>query len=195
MKKSLWLAVIGLTLVLLNGCMSVDLKVDKVLPAVPEDARVITCYEKSLIPVPEKDRILVGSAVVSGSTSSFKLSDLKTRLTELARQHGANVVLINTIDQVRDGEVRSDQVKNQSSPSWTPIDDSATDIQQQRNFEIYSSASEDLPIYRIEIKAQFFKISDSALIKDEVLIPEQKQPRRTEVIEENNNAAINIRSN
>ena len=176
---------------LLNGCINVEYIGKKDLPPLPDDAKVVVYYEKTQFPVPEKERILVGDVTASASTASFRLSQIKDRVVSVARAHGANAVLIISIDHQKDGEVRSDQVKNQSAPSWTPVDDSSSDIQQAHNMDLATGAKDpDLPVYKITIKAELFKIPASSILKEKPLKKDALPPPRQEP-----DIRINIRSN
>jgi len=174
---------------LLTGCISVEYVAKKDLAALPDDAKVVVYYEKTQFPVPEIERIPVGSVTASASTASYKLSQIKDRVVDVARAHGANAVLVISIDHQKDGEVRSDQVKNQAAPSWTPVDDSGSDIQQERNWELFSGKDPELPLYKITIKAELYKIPSSSIIKEKVLKKDSGSARQEPDIK------INIRSN
>jgi len=179
------------TVSLLTGFIHVDYVARKDLPPLPDDAKIVVYYEKTQFPVPEKERIPVGSVTASASTSSYKLSQIKDRVIELARAHGANAVLILSIDHQKEGEVRSDQVKNQSAPSWIPIDDTTSDFQQERSRDFFMGVKDpDLPVYKIILKAEFFQIPSSAILKEKPLKKEPVSAPRQEP-----DIKINIRSN
>ena len=119
----------------------------------------------------------------------------------MARERGANAVLILNIEHKLDGQVRTDQVKNMSGPTWTPVDDSSTDAQQQRYMDLYSSAKDgELPVYKITIKAQFYKLPDQSQPKERILVPDQvpehsAKKKADKKTSENEELKINIRNN
>lgn len=156
---------------MLCACIRTDYKAVAEFPPLPADIKVVTYYDKSQFPVPAKEQILVGDASASAYSSSFTLNDIKQKLIQMARAHGANALLIRSIDHKLDGQVRTDQVKNMSAPTWTPVDDSSTDAQQQRYMDLYSSAKNgELPVYKITITAQFYKFPDRVHAKEHILL-------------------------
>ena len=153
-------AVLGVT----TACSSVTYEGVEDLPPLPSCAKVGVYYEKSLIPVPESQYTRIGEVTASGSTSSFTLTQIKARVVEEAREKGANGVLIQSVDMKKTGEVRSDQVKNLNAPTWTTVDNSASNITQERDMLIYSSGKDpDIPTYTITIKAMLFSMPEAAL--------------------------------
>ena len=153
-------------LFLANACISVTYEGDETLPPLASDAKVGVYYEQSKIPVPASEYVKVGELTVSGSTSSFTMSQIKDRMIQEARAKGANGVLVLSVDTKQNGEVRSDQVKNLNAPTWTTVDDSASNITQERDMLIYSSGKDpDLPTYRITIKAMLFRMDARHLAK------------------------------
>ena len=189
MKSGKWkknaAAVLTGMLGLLCACIRTDYKEIADFPPLPNDIKVVIYYDKSQFPVPEKEQILVGDASARASSSSYTLNDIKQKLIRMARAHGANAVLIRGIEHKLDGQVRTDQVKNLSAPTWTPVDDSSTDAQQQRYMDLYSSAKDgELPVYIITIKAQFYKLPDQTQAKEPILLSDTlAAPRREETPE------------
>ncbi|MBO4633652.1 MAG: hypothetical protein J5858_17185 [Lentisphaeria bacterium] len=183
--KKLNVVVSAVLLGLLCACIRTDYKSIAEFPPLPQDMKVVTYYDRSQFPVPEKEQILVGDASASAYSSSFTLNDIKQKLVRMARARGANAVLIQNIEHKLDGQVRTDQVKNMSAPTWTPVDDSSTDAQQQRYMDLYSSAKDgELPVYKITITAQFYKLPDQVLVKERILLSEPlAEPRREETPE------------
>lgn len=181
---------------LLCACIRTEYKEVAEFPPLPSDLKVVTYYDKSQFPVPEKEQILVGDVVASAYTSSFTLNDMKQKLLRMARARGANAVLIQNIEHKVDGQIRTDQVKNLSGPTWTPIDDSSTDAQQQRYMDLYSSAKDgELPVYKITIRAQFYKLPEQSQVKERILVPDtppQVQPKPNEKKKE---PAIRLKNN
>ena len=176
--KKMTAAGLAAMLGLLCACISTEYKEAAEFPPLPKDIKIVTYYDKSQFPVPAKEQILVGDVTASAYTSSFTLNDMKQKLTRMAREHGANAVLIQNIEHKLDGQVRTDQVKNMSGPTWTPVDDSSTDAQQQRYMDLYSSAKDgELPVYKITIKAQFYKLPDQSQPKERILVPDQVPER------------------
>ncbi len=114
---------------LLCACIRTEYKEVADFPPLPNDIKIVTYYDKSQFPVPEKEQILVGDVTASAYTSSYTLNDMKQKLLRMARARGANAILIQNIEHKVDGQIRTDQVKNLSGPTWTPIDDSSTDAQ------------------------------------------------------------------
>ena len=120
-----------------------------------------------------------GKAEASAYTSSYTLSDIKQKLIRMAKEHGANAILVVALDHELDGQVRTDQVKNMSGPTWTPVDDSASDAREQRYMDLYSSAKDgELPVYKITIKAVFYKVPEQAQLKEPVMVGDVP-PRKT----------------
>jgi len=191
--KKLTAAGLAAMLGMLCACIRTDYKEIAEFPPLPKDIKVVTYYDKTQFPVPEKEQVLVGDASASAYTSSYTLNDIKRKLTGMAREHGANAVLILSIDHKLSGQVRTDQVKNLSGPTWTPVDDSSTDSQQQRYMDLYSRSKDgELPVYKITINAQFYKLPDQAVAGNQALLrdssgpaapPAAVQPDRTETKE------------
>ena len=121
---------------MLCSCIRSDYRSIAEFPPLSEDMKVVTYYDKSQFPAPENEQILVGDATASAYTSSYTLNEIKEKLVRMARSHGANAVLIQSIEHKLDGQIRTDQVKNMSAPTWTPVDDSSTDSQQQRYMDL-----------------------------------------------------------
>ena len=193
--KKLSAIVLTAMLGLLCACIRTDYKEITEFPPLPQDMKVVTYYDRSQFPVPEKEQILVGDAVASAYSSSFTLNDIKQKLVRMARAHGANAVLIQSIEHKLDGQVRTDQVKNMSAPTWTPVDDSSTDAQQQRYMDLYSSAKDgELPVYKITIKAQFYKLPDQIQIKERILVPDAPPMQKTAEESETKETQINIQN-
>ena len=199
LKRSAAVLLTGM-LGLLCACIRSDYESVAEFPPLSKDMKVVTYYDKSQFPAAENEQILVGNATASAYSSSYTLNDIKQKLVRMARSHGANAVLIQTIDHKVDGQVRTDQVKNMSAPTWTPVDDSSTDAQQQRYMDLYSRAKDgELPVYKITIKAQFYKLPESLLPKENLLLldaetpppksQEREKPERadTEIRIQNNN--------
>ena len=163
---------------LLCACIRTDYKEIAKFPPLPKEMKIVTYYDKSQFPVPPAEQILVGDVSASAYTSSYTLNEMKQKLVRMAREQGSNAILIQNIEHKLDGQVRTDQVKNMSGPTWTPVDDSSTDAQQQRYMDLYSSAKDgELPVYRITIKAQFYKLPDQAQAKERILVPDQVPER------------------
>ena len=185
LKKTAAVLLTGM-LGLLCACIRTDYKSIAEFPPLPKDVKVVTYYDKTQFPAAENEQVQVGEAEASASSSSYTLNDIKQKLTRMARAHGANAVLIQTIDHKVDGQVRTDQVKNMSAPTWTPVDDSSTDAQQQRYMDLYSRARDgELPVYRITIKAQFYKLPErlqpkEPLIQSDLTPPPQEKEEREE---------------
>ena len=179
--KKMTAAVLTAMLGLLCACIRTDYQGIAEFPPLPQDMKVVTYYDRSQFPVPEQEQILVGDASASAYSSSFTLNDIKQKLVRMARAHGANAVLIQNIEHKLDGQVRTDQVKNMSAPTWTPVDDSSTDAQQQRYMDLYSSAKDgELPVYKIIIKAQFYKLPDQVQTKERILVPDSPPVQKME---------------
>lgn len=162
---------------LLCACIRTDYKEIAEFPPLPKDIKATVYYDKSQFPVPPKEQILVGDVSASAYTSSFTLNDIKQKLLRMARSRGANAVLIQNIEHKLDGQVRTDQVKNMSAPTWTPVDDSSSDAQQQRYMDLYSRARDgELPVYKITVRAQFYKLPDHVQVKERILVPDTPPP-------------------
>ena len=162
---------------MLCACIRSDYQSVAEFPPLSPDMKVVTYYDKSQFPAPENEQIKVGDATASAYTSSYTLNDIKQKLVRMARSHGANAVLIQSIEHKLDGQIRTDQVKNMSAPTWTPVDDSSTDSQQQRYMDLYSRARDgELPVYKITIKAQFYKLPEKLLTKEHLLLANPETP-------------------
>ena len=182
---TVWVAGI---LLCVPGCIRVSYvpaeKGKSFVPLAKEDNALI-CYEESRIPGTGKDRVLVGRAEGRGSTASCTLSEIKNKLLARAREAGANVVLITEINHKQSGVVRSDQLKNLAAPSWTPIDDSGSNIANQRNMDLYMTGNDpDVPVYEITVKARFYRVPGDLLAKDPVLLRGNPKPGRRSVLKE-----------
>lgn len=179
----------------LCACIRTDYKSIAEFPPLPQDIKVVTYYDRSQFPVPEREQILVGDASASAYSSSFTLNDIKQKLVRMARARGANAVLIRNIEHKLDGQVRTDQVKNLSAPTWTPVDDSGTDARQQRYMDLYSSAKDgELPVYRITVTAQFYKLPDQVQVKERILVPDSPPVLKTADESEMKETQINIQN-
>ena len=181
---------------LLCACIRTEYKEAADFPPLPSDLKVVTYYDKSQFPVSEKEQILVGDAVASAYTSSYTLNDIKQKLLRMARARGANAVLIQNIEHKVGGQIRTDQVKNLSGPTWTPVDDSSTDAQQQRYMDLYSSAKDgELPVYKITIRAQFYKLPEQSQVKERILVPDTPPPVRPEPKEKKKEPSLRLKNN
>ena len=200
LKKNAAVLLTGM-LGLLCACIRTDYKSIAEFPPLPKDIKVVTYYDKTQFPAAENELVQVGEAEASAYSSSYTLNDIKQKLVRMARSHGANAILIQSIDHKMDGQVRTDQVKNMSGPTWTPVDDSSTDAQQQRYMDLYSSAKDgELPVYKITIKAQFYKLPDQSQPKERIIVPDQVPERSVNQKtgkdpSESKELKINIRNN
>ena len=194
--KKMTAAGLAAMLGLLCACIRTEYKEIAEFPPLPKDLKVVTYYDKSQFPVPPKEQIPVGDAVASAYTSSYTLNDIKQKLARMARARGANAVLIRNIEHKLDGQIRTDQVKNMSAPTWTPVDDSSSDAQQQRYMDLYSRAKDgELPVYKITIRAQFYKLPDQAQIKERILVPDTPPPAPPAPRESRKDPGLRLRSN
>ena len=192
------LTVLGLTVMLglLCACIRVEYKAVAEFPPLPKDLNRVVYYDKTQFPVPAKEQILVGNVTESAYTSSYTLNDMKQKLISLARARGANAILIQNIEHKLDGQIRTDQVKNMSGPTWTPVDDSSSDAQQQRYMDLYSSAKDgELPVYKITIRAQFYKLPAQSQVKERILVPDTPPPVMPGKQKENKKPQLIIRNN
>ena len=194
--KKMTAAGLAAMLGLLCACISTEYKAVAEFPPLPNDVKIVTYYDKSQFPVPDKEQILVGDVTASAYTSSFTLNDMKQKLTQMARERGANAILIQNIEHKLDGQIRTDQVKNMSGPTWTPVDDSSTDAQQQRYMDLYSRAKDgELPVYKITIRAQFYKLPEQSQVKERILVPDNPPPVRPELKKEKKEPTLKLRNN
>ena len=194
--KKMTAAGLAAMLGLLCACISTEYKAVAEFPPLPKDVKIVTYYDKSQFPVPDKEQILVGDVTASAYTSSFTLNDIKQKLTRMARAYGANAILIQNIEHKLDGQIRTDQVKNMSGPTWTPVDDSSTDAQQQRYMDLYSRAKDgELPVYKITIRAQFYKLPEQSQVKERILVPDTPPPVRPEPGKEKKEPTLKLRNN
>ena len=194
--KKMTAAGLAAMLGLLCACISTEYKAVAEFPPLPKDVKIVTYYDKSQFPVPAREQILVGDVTASAYTSSFTLNDIKQKLTRMARERGANAILIQNIEHKLDGQIRTDQVKNLSGPTWTPVDDSSTDAQQQRYMDLYSSAKDgELPVYKITIRAQFYKLPEQSQVKERILVPDTPPPVRPEPRKEKKEPTLKLQNN
>ena len=194
--KKMTAAGLAAMLGLLCACISTEYEAVAEFPPLPNDVKIVTYYDKSQFPVPAKEQILVGDVTASAYTSSFTLNDIKQKLTRMARERGANAILIQNIEHKLDGQIRTDQVKNMSGPTWTPVDDSSTDAQQQRYMDLYSRAKDgELPVYKITIRAQFYKLPEQSQVKERILVPDNPPPVRPELKKEKKEPTLKLRNN
>ena len=194
--KKMTAAGLAAMLGLLCACISTEYKAVAEFPPLPKDVKIVTYYDKSQFPVPDKEQILVGDVTASAYTSSFTLNDIKQKLTRMARAYGANAILIQNIEHKLDGQIRTDQVKNMSGPTWTPVDDSSTDAQQQRYMDLYSRAKDgELPVYKITIRAQFYKLPEQSQVKERILVPDTPPPVRPEPGKGKKEPTLKLRNN
>ena len=194
--KKMTAAGLAAMLGLLCACISTEYKAVAEFPPLPKDVKIVTYYDKSQFPVPAKEQILVGDVTASAYTSSYTLNDIKQKLTRMARERGANAILIQNIEHKLDGQIRTDQVKNMSGPTWTPVDDSSTDAQQQRYMDLYSRAKDgELPVYKITIRAQFYKLPEQSQVKERILVPDTPPPVRPEPEKEKKEPTLKLRNN
>ena len=198
LKKSVLIVPVFM-LGMLSACIRSEYQSAAEFPPLSKDMKVVTYYDQSQFPAAENERILVGDASASAYSSSYTLNDIKQKLVRMARSHGANAILIQTIDHKVDGQVRTDQVKNMSAPTWTPVDDSSTDAQQQRYMDLYSVAKDgELPVYKITIKAKFYKLPERLLPKEHLLLPDsdtQPPPQPEREKSERKETGIRIQNN
>ena len=194
--KKTAVSVLAAMLGVLCACIRTEYKEIAEFPPLPKDVKIVTYYDKSQFPVPAKEQILVGDASASAYTSSFTLNDIKQKLLRMARSRGANAVLIQNIEHKLDGQIRTDQVKNMSGPTWTPVDDSSTDAQQQRYMDLYSRAKDgELPVYKITIRAQFYKLPEQSQVKERILVPDTPPPVRPEPRDEKKEPKLRLQNN
>ena len=194
--KKMTAAGLAAMLGLLCACISTEYKAVAEFPPLPKDVKIVTYYDKSQFPVPAREQILVGDVTASAYTSSFTLNDIKQKLTRMARERGANAILIQNIEHKLDGQIRTDQVKNMSGPTWTPVDDSSTDAQQQRYMDLYSRAKDgELPVYKITIRAQFYKLPEQSQVKERILVPDTPPPVRPEPRKEKKEPTLKLQNN
>ena len=72
-----------------------------------------------------------------------------------------------------------------ATPSWTPIDDSGSNIANQRNMDLYMTGNDpDVPVYEITVKARFYRVPGDLLAKDPVLLRGNPKPGRRSVLKE-----------
>ena len=121
----------------------------------------------------------LGKAVAWGNYQDVSRDRLEEYLKKEAAERGANVVLVTEINHKESGTVRSDQVKNLAAPTWTPVDDSGSNVTSQRNMDLYMTGNDqDLPVYEITVKARFYRIPKDLLVKDPVLLRGNPKPGR-----------------
>ena len=194
--KKTAVSVLAAMLATLCACIRTEYKEIAEFPPIPKDIKVVTYYDKSQFPVPAKEQILVGNITASAYTSSFTLNDIKQKLLRMARSRGANAVLIQNIEHKLDGQIRTDQVKNMSGPTWTPVDDSSSDAQQQRYMDLYSSAKDgELPVYKITVRAQFYKLPEQSQVKEHILGSAPRRQPDPAPLENRKKTELKIRNN
>ena len=92
------------------------------------------------------------------SRSGANTKEIRNDLRAYARKHGADAVMIVTMKRVKSGQVREDQLRNESAPGWVVEDDSATSSQYMNNSLLYSSGKDpDKQLYKTFVTADLYR--------------------------------------
>ena len=66
--------------------------------------------------------------------------------------------MIVTMKRVKSGQIREDQLRNESVPGWVVEDDSATSTQYMNNSLLYSSGKDpDKQLYKTFVTADLYR--------------------------------------
>ena len=98
-----------------------------------------------------------GSIVAVSSSSGNTINDLRNRIIEEAKEHGANIVLFTSVEYTQAGDARSDQIRNVAAPGWDRVDNTQSNVRQEWNTFQYSDAKENYQtIYKVTMKADLY---------------------------------------
>ena len=149
---------------LTTGCIRVEYTGTPLSP-LGEDAKVAVYYSMDKLPAAVDKLQKAGSLTASGSTASTTVNDMRNKIIECARAHGANIVLFTSVEYIPDGGARADQIQNISAPGWDRVDNTATNVKQEWSAFLYSGEQEpEIPIYTVKMKADLY-LAPAELIK------------------------------
>ncbi|MBP5183261.1 MAG: hypothetical protein J6331_09580 [Lentisphaeria bacterium] len=161
-----------LALFLTTSCIRLEYSGETLKP-LDEDARVGVYYNASKLPLPPEKLKKVGTLSASSSTASHTVNDMRQKILECAREHGANVVLFTSVEYTPDGEARPDQIQNISAPGWDRVDNTETNVRQEWSAFLNTGRNEtDIPIYKVKMNAVLY------LAPAELLRPREVQQTR-----------------
>lgn len=152
--------------VLLAGCTCMHYE-GITEPALPSDAVVELYFDKSQIPTEEY--VVMGQVSFETSSTTTR-SDIQKKLMKFARKKGANGVLVHSMDRVKTGEAREDQLYNRKTPSWDVEDNSNTVIRNMQNTITTPSidaADKDKALYGIQVNAELLFVPQNSLNRPE----------------------------
>ena len=150
------LAVIAAVLTL-TACTSIEFIPAEKLPPLPEDTRMGVFYDPAKLPMPVGQLKKAGSLVAVSSSSGNTINDLRNKIIEEAREHGANIVLFTSVEYTQAGDARSDQIRNVAAPGWDRVDNTQSNVRQEWNTFQFSDAKENYQtIYKVTMKADLY---------------------------------------
>ena len=133
------------------------------LPPLPSDARVAYFLNKNKGEKPPVGSVALGVAEYVASPTE-NTAKIRRVLSEAAREHGANAVVILRMDKVPDGEARADQIYNRPAPGWVISDNSDTALTYMKDSIEYAYGKDpEKRLYKTVVKAEFYSVPESLL--------------------------------
>lgn len=176
-RKSCAVFIFILLLICSCSCIRVEYTgtADPPLAPLADDANIVVCYSFEKLPAPLEMLKKAGTLAASGSTASTTVNDMRNKIMECARLHGANVVLFTSVEYIPDGGARADQIQNISAPGWDRVDNTRTNVKQEWRAFLYAGKDEQqVPIYTVKMKADLYYIPAERLKRKAV--PQKRKP-------------------
>ena len=156
-KKSCMFFAAAAVILTLAACTNIEFTQAEKLPPLPEDTRMGVFYDPAKLPLPVEKLKKAGSIVAVSSSSGNTINDLRNRIIEEAKEHGANIVLFTSVEYTQAGDARSDQIRNVAAPGWDRVDNTQSNVRQEWNTFQYSDAKENYQtIYKVTMKADLY---------------------------------------
>ena len=156
-KKSCMFFAAAAVILTLAACTNIEFTPAEKLPPLPEDTRMGVFYDPAKLPLPVEKLKKAGSIVAVSSSSGNTINDLRNRIIEEAKEHGANIVLFTSVEYTQAGDARSDQIRNVAAPGWDRVDNTQSNVRQEWNTFQYSDAKENYQtIYKVTMKADLY---------------------------------------
>lgn len=182
-----FLAAIAVILTL-TACTNIEFTPAEKLSPLPEDARMGIFYDPAKLPLPVEKLKKAGTIVAVSSSSGNTINDLRNKIIEEAREHGANIVLFTSVDYSQAGDARSDQIRNIAAPGWDRVDNTQSNVRQEWNTFQFSDAKENYQtIYKVTMKADLY------YAPQDVLKPRNVPVRRKPVLPETDDKELRFR--
>ncbi|MBO4304228.1 MAG: hypothetical protein J6A21_06550 [Lentisphaeria bacterium] len=164
--------ILFLSLFFTASCIRLEYSGETLKP-LDEDARVGVYYNAEKLPLPPDELKKVGTLSATASTSSSTVNDMRRKILECAREHGANVVLFTSVEYTPDGEARPDQIQNIAAPGWDRVDNTETNVRQEWSAFLNAGKNDtDITTYKVKMSAVFY------LAPAELLKPREVQQTR-----------------